>query len=173
MFFFICRVLSEANREPQKPIDDEPVGRVDDAADGLMDRWKSLQWTQTPLQQLASLLKKITTGVIHPTGCPKISYPSEIYLRTTRSKIVKTVQNGPNGTKWSKQSKMVQTVQNGPNGPKRSRMVQTVQKSPKCKNGPKLSDMVQNGPNFPYAFPILKFQKDTFFWDTLYTKPKL
>ena len=56
MFFFICRVLSEANREPQKPIDDEPVGRVDGAADGLMDRWKSLQWTQTPLQQLASLL---------------------------------------------------------------------------------------------------------------------
>ena len=47
-------------------------------------------------------------------------------------------------------------------------MVQMVQKSPKCKNGPKLSDMVQNGPNFPYAFPILKFQKDTFFWDTLY-----
>ena len=56
VFFFICRVLSEANREPQKPIDDEPVGRVDGAADGLMDRWKSLQWTQTPLQQLASLL---------------------------------------------------------------------------------------------------------------------
>ena len=47
-------------------------------------------------------------------------------------------------------------------------MVQMVQKSPKYKKGPKLSDMVQNGPNFPYAFLILKFQKDTFFWDTLY-----
>ena len=62
------------------------------------------------MRQLASLLKKITTGVIHPTGCPKKSYPSEIYIRTTRSKIVKTVQNGPNGPngpKWSKRSKMV------------------------------------------------------------------
>ena len=105
----------------QKPIYDEPVGPVGGAADGLMDRWKSLQWTQTPLQQLASLLKKITTGVIHPTGCPKKSYPSEIYLRTTRSKIVKTVQNGPNSPKWSKRSKIVQTVQNGPNGPKWSK----------------------------------------------------
>ena len=82
------------------------------------------------------------------------------------------VQNGPkwskmvqNGSNCPERSKMVQTVQNGP---KRSRMVQMVQKSPKCKNGPKLSDMVQNGPDFPYAFPILKFQKDTFFWDTLY-----
>ena len=65
---------------------------------------------------------------------------------------------------WSNDP-MVQMVQNGP---KRSKTVQTVQNGPKCKNGPKLSDMVQNGPNFPYAFPILKFQKDTFFWDTLY-----
>ena len=43
-------------------------------------------------------------------------------------------------------------------------MVQMVQKSSKCKNGPKLSDnyLDQNGPDFSYAFPILKFQKDTF-----------
>ena len=48
-----------------------------------------------------------------------------------------------------------------------------LQKSSNCKNGPKLSDMVQNGPDFSYAFPILKFQKDTFFWDTLYTSAHL
>ena len=72
VFFFICRVLSQANREPQKPIDDEPVGRVHGAADGLMDRWKSLQWTQTPLQQLASLLKEITTRAIHPMSATSL-----------------------------------------------------------------------------------------------------
>ena len=84
----------------------------------------------------------------------------------SRSKMVQTVQNGPkrsktvqNGPKWSK------TVQNGP---KWSKTVQKVQNGPKCKNGPDLSDMVQNGPSFPYAFLILKFQKNTFFWDTLY-----
>ena len=97
----------------------------------------------------------------------------------------KTVKNGPNGPKWSKmvqngpewskqsrmvqngtkRSRMVQTVQNDP---KWSRMVETVQngpngpKSSKCKYGPNLSGMVQNGPDFSCAFPILKFQKDTF-----------
>ena len=83
-----------------------------------------------------------------------------------RSRMVQTVQNGPkrsrmipNGSdvpKWSR------TVQNGPNGQKWSKTVQ---------NGPKWfkrSKMVQFGPDFSCGFPILKFQKDTFFWDTLY-----
>ena len=49
-------------------------------------------------------------------------------------------------------------IQSGPNGPKCSKVVQMVHSGPKVQSGPKLL----------YGFVTEKFQKDSFFWDTLY-----